>query len=87
VTTTTTIPGPSPPERALRALRHAYDADVPVWVRGQTRRLANGSAFSVNRTAAKELVDEGLARYSVPQGRFLLLTPGGKQRVGLAAQQ
>jgi hypothetical protein len=72
----------SPPERALQVLRRAYDDDTPVAILGQTRRRADGH-FSVSRSAAADLVGRGLARSTRPRGRFLLLTPEGKARVGL----
>jgi hypothetical protein len=63
--------------RAVDLLGTAYNEDRPAHVGSRTAKTAE--AITVSQRVARRLIELGVARYTRPQGRFLLLTDLGKQ--------
>lgn len=69
--------------KLLELLAKAYEVDVPVRIGPRTRWAGQEGNTIASRTVARGVVAQGLARYSEPDARFLLLTDRGKSLTGV----
>jgi hypothetical protein len=63
--------------QALRLLDRAYEEDVAV-VAGRSTGWGNGTQPTMQRGTAIRLARLGLARFSHPSARYVLITPTGR---------
>jgi hypothetical protein len=70
--------------KLVALLGKAYEIDVPVAIGPRTRWAGQDGTCTASRTVARGVVAQGLARYSEPNARFLLLTERGKALAGVA---